>query len=87
LGITEHLRDGLEGATEEILAELLKTGAGDGGAKVDTLKQAVDLDGGLRDRREGSLSTLACGTETPHGSTVEGEIYEPNISTIRNIGQ
>jgi hypothetical protein len=40
LGVGEDLLDGLEGALEEILAELFKTGTGEGGVEVDTLKES-----------------------------------------------
>ena len=36
----------LEDASEEILAELLETGMGEGHVEVDALEQGVDLDGG-----------------------------------------
>jgi hypothetical protein len=47
LGVTESALDGLHGAAEEVLAELLETGTGDGGVEVDTLEERVNLDGGL----------------------------------------
>jgi hypothetical protein len=59
LGVTEDLLDGLEGAPEEILAELLETGTGERSVEVDTLEERVDLDGSLRGRGEGTLGTLA----------------------------
>jgi len=47
LGVTEDLFYGLEAAAEEILAELLDTGTGEGHVElVDALEQGVDLDGG-----------------------------------------
>lgn len=38
LGVAEDLLDGLEGAAEEVLAELLETGTGEGGVEIDTLE-------------------------------------------------
>ena len=49
LGVMEDFLDGLWSGVEEVLAELLETGMGEGGVKVDALKQGVDLDGGLGD--------------------------------------
>jgi hypothetical protein len=75
LGVAEDLLDGLESATEEVLAELLETSTGKGGVEVDTLKQRVDFDRGLSGGRESTLGTLASGTETTESTRVGGEIY------------
>ena len=64
LGISEDTVDGGGGGTEEILAELLETGTGDGGVEVDTFVKGVDFDRGLCGGREGTLSTLASSAET-----------------------
>ena len=53
--------DRTERASEEVLAQFLKTGTGEGGVEVDTLKNRVDFDGGGCSG-EGPLSTLTCGT-------------------------
>ena len=47
LRITENLLDWLEGRTEEVLAKFFETGTSDGGVKVDTLGEGVDLNGSL----------------------------------------
>lgn len=74
LGVAEDLLDGLEGGTEEVLAELLEAGTGEGSVEVDTLEERVDLDGGLGGGGEGALRTLASGTETTEGTGVGGEV-------------
>jgi len=74
LGVTKGALDGLHGATEEVLAELLETGTGDGGVEVDTLEERVDLNGGLGGRRKGALGKLASGTETTKGTSVGAEV-------------
>lgn len=74
LGVTEDTLNGLHGAAEEVLAELLETGTGDGGVEVNTLEERVDLDGGLGSGREGALGTLASGAETTESTCVGGQI-------------
>jgi hypothetical protein len=74
LGVTENLLDGLESATEEVLAELFETGTRQGGVEIDTLEEGVNFDGGLSGGGEGTLSTLASSTETADGTLVAGEI-------------
>ena len=74
LGFTEDLLDGLESGAEEVLAELLETGTGEGGVEVDTLEEGVDLDGGLGGGGEGTLGTLASGTETTESAGVGGQV-------------
>ena len=74
LSVTESTLDGLHGAAEEILAELLETGTGDGGVEVDTLEERVDLNGGLGGRRESALGALASSAETTEGAGVGAEV-------------
>ena len=84
LRVTEDLLDGLEGAAEEVLAELLETGTGKGGVEIDTLEEGVDLNGGLRCRREGTLGTLACGTEMTESTRVAREVWITVKSVTRS---
>lgn len=44
LDIDKDLADEVEGAVEEVLAELLETGTGKGGVEVNVFKEGVDLD-------------------------------------------
>lgn len=74
LGVTESALDGLHGAAEEVLAELLETGTSDGGVEVDTLEERVDLNGGLGGRRESALGALASSAETTEGAGVGAEV-------------
>lgn len=59
LGIPENLLDGLESATEKVLAEFLESSTGEGSVEVDTLEEGVDLDGGLGGGGERSLGAFA----------------------------
>ena len=63
-GVSERFLDGVEGASEEVGAELFESGSGDGGVEVNTLEERIDFDGGLGGGREGSLRSLAGGSET-----------------------
>jgi hypothetical protein len=74
LGVTESALDGLHGAAEEVLAELLETGTGDGGVEVNSLEERVDLNGGLGGRRESALGALASGAETTESTSVGAEV-------------
>jgi hypothetical protein len=73
LGVSKDSVDGLEGGSEEVLAELLESSTGDGGVEVDTLVERVDLNGGLGGGRESTLGTLASSAETTEGTSVGGE--------------
>jgi hypothetical protein len=74
LGVTESALDGLHGATEQVLAELLEAGTGDGGVEVDTLEERVDLNRGLSGGRKGTLGPLASGAETTERTSVGAEV-------------
>jgi hypothetical protein len=89
LGVSENTVDGLDGGSEEILAELLETSTGDGGVEVDTLEERVDLNGGLSRRRQGSLGTLASSAETTQSTAVNRQILEEvsNNSLIKMGGR
>ncbi len=52
------------GAAEEILAELLKVGTGEGSVEVDAVEERVDFDGSLSSRGKGTFGTLASSVET-----------------------
>jgi hypothetical protein len=74
LRVPEDLLDGLEGAAEEVLAQLLEASAGKGSVEVDTLEEGVDLDGGLRGGGQGTLGTFAGGTEATESTQVGRQI-------------
>lgn len=46
-GVSERFLDGVEGASEEVRAELFESGSGDGGVEVNTLEERIDFDGSL----------------------------------------
>ncbi|KAG9094964.1 hypothetical protein FS749_011411 [Ceratobasidium sp. UAMH 11750] len=70
LGVTEVLVSGLKSAAEEVFAELLKAGTGEGSVKVDTLEQRVGSNLCLGGRREGALGTVAGLAETTESARV-----------------
>ena len=70
LGIAEDLLDRFKSITEEILAELFKTGTSEGSVEVDTLEERVDFDGYSDSRRKSTLSTLASSAETTNSTRV-----------------
>ena len=74
LGIGQDAVDGLEGRAEQILAQLLKTSAGDRGVEIDTLEERVDLNRRLGRRRQSALRTLASGAETTEGTDVGRQV-------------
>lgn len=74
LGVAEDLFDGLHGTAEEVLAELLETGTGDGSVEVDTVEEGVDLDRGLGSRRESALGALTGSAETTKGTGVARDV-------------
>ena len=63
LGVEEDPVDGVHGAAEEVGVELLELGARDVDVEVDAVVGGVDLDGGLRGRRQGPLRALAGGPD------------------------
>ena len=70
LGVSQGLLDWLEGAAEQVGAELLESGARDARVEVDALVQRVDFDVGLGRGGEGSLGALARGPEAADGALV-----------------
>lgn len=80
LGVTEDTLNWVHGGAEEILAELLEPGTGDGRVEVNTLKQRVDLDRGLGGGGESALGPLASSPETAESTGVGGEIWT-DVST------
>merc|ERR1712164_210770 len=74
LGVAEHLLDRLEGAAEEVGAEVLEASAGDAGVEVGTLEEGVDLDGGVGRGGELPLGALAGSAQTAHGAGIAGHV-------------
>ena len=72
--ITEHPLNGVKGALEEVLAQLLKVNAGQGGAEVSALGEIDYFDGSRSGEGECSFGTLAGGTETTESTRVGGYI-------------
>merc|ERR1719218_260362 len=74
LGVAEDLLDRLEGATEEVGAEVLEASTGDAGVEVDTLEERVNLNASVGGGGEVPLGTLTGGTKTTHGAGVAGHV-------------
>ena len=80
LGVTKDLLDWVEGASEKILAQLLKTGTSRGGVEIDTFEERVDFDGSGGGGGKSSFGTLAGGTETTESTWVGGKIESGDVS-------
>ena len=74
LGVLEALVDRVHALAEEVHAQLLETGPGDGRVEVNALEQGVDLDRGLGGGGQGPLGALARGPQTPEGTRVAGDV-------------
>ena len=69
--LTHH---GVHALAEEVHVELLKAGAGDGGVEVDALVERVELDAGLRRRRQRALGALAGGAQAAERAGVVADV-------------
>ena len=74
LGVPQGLLNRLQSAPEQVSAELLESGPGDGGVEVNALEQRVDLNVGLSGGGQGSLGPLAGGPQPPDGPLVGGDV-------------
>ena len=74
LGVLNHLLNGLDGALESLVVDVLETGTGDLGVEVLAVEEGVDLNGGLGTVGESTLGTLASSTETAEGTGVAGDV-------------
>ena len=64
-----HL-DGVHALAEEVHAELLEAGTGDGGVEINTLKQGINLEGCLGRCGQSTLRTLSCGAQTAESTSI-----------------
>ena len=74
LRVLEHLLYRLNSRTEEVLAQLLEAGTGNGSVEVNAFEERVDFDGCLGGRGESSLRTFASSAETSECAHVSAEI-------------
>lgn len=74
LGIAHACLDGVHALPEQVHAELLKAGTGDGCVEVNTLVQSIDLQGGLSSGRQSALCSLCGGAQTAEGTGVVGDV-------------
>jgi len=70
LGVLEDLVNRVNGRLESGGVDLFETSSGDVGGEVNTRVERVDLNGGLGNRREGSLGTLTGGPQTTESTGV-----------------
>merc|ERR1712032_230385 len=75
LGVTENLLDGLEAATEQVLAQVLEQSTSDGGVEINTLEESINLNGSGSAGGKSALSTLAGGAETTEGARVAAHVH------------
>lgn len=73
-GILEDLGNGLKGAGERLGVDVLKTSTGDLGVEILAVEERVDLNGGLSTAGEGTLGTLASGSQSPESTGITGKI-------------
>ncbi|TEA24608.1 hypothetical protein DBR06_SOUSAS30410123, partial [Sousa chinensis] len=74
LGVAQSLLHGLQGAPEQVRAQLFEPRPGDGRVEVDALEQGIDLQAGLGAGRQGPLGPLAGGAQSPHGPLVLADV-------------
>ena len=73
LGIAKRLLDGLQGAAEEIGAQILEASAGDGSVEIDAFEQRVDLDAA---KREWQKYTDGLQLRTDRARVMKAKIYQ-----------
>ncbi len=70
LSVPHGLLNGLQGALEQVRAQLFESGPGDGGVEVDTLEQGVDFDVGLSRGGQSPLGSLARSPQPSQSSLI-----------------
>ena len=73
-GVLEDLGDRLKSARESLGVEVLETGTGDGHGEVLTIKERVNLNGGLSTAGQGTLGTLASSAETAESTSIAADV-------------
>merc|ERR1719155_52363 len=73
-GIAEALLDRAHGVAEIVHAELLEAGARERAREINALEEGIDLDRGLRRRRQRTLGALALRAETADRAVVAREV-------------
>lgn len=74
LGVLEDLLYGVNGRLESDGVDLLEPSTSDVGREVGTLVERVDLDGGLSNGRESSLSTLTSRSQSSQSTSVVRDV-------------
>lgn len=80
VGVLDDLLNGLDGALEGLVVDVLETGTGDLGVEVLAVEEGVDLNGGLGTVGKGALRTLASSAQTTEGTGVVGDVLKSHIS-------
>ena len=75
VGVLEDLSNRVKGTGESLLVQVLETSTGDVGVEVLTIKERVDLDGGLGGVGERSLGTLASSSETAQRAGIATDVF------------
>ena len=74
--ILEDLGNGLKSAVEGLGVEVLETGTGDLDVEILAVEERVDLNGGLRAAGEGTLGTLASGSQAAESTGIAREVLD-----------
>lgn len=74
LGVLEDLLDGVNSGLESDSVDLFEPGTGDVGREVVTLVERVDLDSGLSNGRESSLSTFTSRPQSSQSTSVVRDV-------------
>merc|ERR1719273_3095806 len=74
LSIPHSLLHRLQGALEQVRAELLKSCPGDGGVEINPLKQGINLNVSLSRGRQSPLGALTGSPQSPQSSLVSLDI-------------
>ena len=82
LSVLDDLLNGLDGALESLVVDVLETSTGDLGVEVLAIEERVDLDGGLGTVGESTLGTLASGSQAAEGTGVLGDVLLGLLRTL-----
>nr|pir hypothetical protein ask2 - fission yeast (Schizosaccharomyces pombe) [Schizosaccharomyces pombe]BAA20129.1 ask2+ [Schizosaccharomyces pombe] len=74
LGVLQDLSDWINGSLECGSVDVLETSTGNARREVDTVGKRVDLNGGLSNRRQGTLSTLTSRAKTTKSTRIVRDV-------------
>ena len=74
LGVDERFFNGHQRGLEKVVAQLFEAGSRDARVEIDSVVQRIDLDAGLRRRRNCPFRPLARGAQPPHSALVRAHV-------------